>query len=105
MSTPRKKRVAIKPVPVAASKRVPMLTEPPVLSERLRILSTMDWKDIESSPRETHGFEMMPVRGDAHRTVLVERIAAWIRIDPDLTFDAVLPLRAKERCCLNPAPT
>jgi hypothetical protein len=31
------------------------------ISDRLRILSTMDWKEIESSPRETHGFEMMPV--------------------------------------------
>jgi hypothetical protein len=29
------------------------------INDRLRILSTLDWKDIETSPPETHGFEMM----------------------------------------------
>jgi hypothetical protein len=30
-------------------------------SDKLRILSSLDWKTIESSPRETNGFELLPV--------------------------------------------
>lgn len=30
-------------------------------ADKLRILSSLDWPTIESSPRETNGFEMLPV--------------------------------------------
>ena len=32
------------------------------LVDKIRVLSSLEWKAIESSPRETHGFEMIPVK-------------------------------------------
>lgn len=31
------------------------------LIDKIRVLSSLEWKSIESSPRETHGFELIPV--------------------------------------------
>jgi hypothetical protein len=42
----------------------------------------MDWKDIESSPRETHGFEMMPVgeiKGQVPNAFSAEKALAIFR--------------------------
>lgn len=42
-------------------------------SDKLRILSDLDWKSIESSPKETNGFELIPVRNI--RGVLPEKFS------------------------------
>jgi hypothetical protein len=37
------------------------------LADKLRMLSNLEWKQIDSSPRETNGYEMLPVAQLAER--------------------------------------
>jgi hypothetical protein len=74
-------------------------------ADKLRILSELDWKTIESSPSETNGFELIPVRNikgslpdrfSAHENVWVFRFGGPGRV-ASKTSGRIAGIRDKDR--------